>query len=64
MKRNNIRIITIPEGEEKEQGIETLSDKIMTDNFMNLKRGKKHTSSGSTEGPNQNEPKEPYSDTS
>ena len=44
--------------------IETLSDKIMTDNFMNLKRGKKHTSSGSTEGPNQNEPKEPYSDTS
>ena len=38
MKHNNIRIIEIPDGEEKEQGIETLFEKIMTENFPNLKR--------------------------
>ena len=36
MKHNNIQIIGIPEGEEKEQGIETLFEKIMTENFPNL----------------------------
>ena len=40
MKYNNIQIIGIPEGEEKEQGIETLFEKIMTENFPNLERGK------------------------
>ena len=39
MKHNNIQIIGIPEGEEKEQGIETLFEK-MTENFPNLERGK------------------------
>ena len=39
MKHNNIRIIGIPEGEEKEQGIETLFEK-MTENFPNLDREK------------------------
>ena len=29
MKRNNIRIIGIPEGEEEEQGIENLFEKAM-----------------------------------
>ena len=29
MKRNNIRIIGIPEGEEEEQGIENLFEKVM-----------------------------------
>ena len=29
MKRNNIRIIGIPEGEEEEQGIEKLFEKVM-----------------------------------
>ena len=37
MKHNNIRIL---EGEEKEQGIENLFEKIMTENFPNLERGK------------------------
>ena len=37
MKHNNIRIL---EGEEKEQGIENLFEKILTENFPNLKRGK------------------------
>ena len=40
MKHNNIRIIRIPEGEEKEQGIENLFEKIMTENFPNLEREK------------------------
>ena len=35
MKHNNIWIIGIPKGEEKEQGIETLFEK-MTENFPNL----------------------------
>ena len=33
MKRNNIRIIGIPEGEEEEQGIENLFEKVMMENF-------------------------------
>ena len=38
MKRNNIRIIGIAEGEEEEQGIENLFEKVMTENFPNLRR--------------------------
>ena len=40
MKCNNIWIIGIPEGEEKEQGIETLFEKIITENFPNLEKEK------------------------
>ena len=40
MKCNNICITGIPESEEKEQEIETLFEKIMTENFPNLERGK------------------------
>ena len=29
-----------PEGEEKEQEIEKLSEKIMTENFLNMEKGK------------------------
>ena len=36
MKRNNIRIIEIPEREEEEQGIENLFEKVMKENFPNL----------------------------
>ena len=39
MKRNNIRILGIPEGEE-EQGIENLFEKVMMENFPNLRREK------------------------
>ena len=40
MKRNNIRIIGIPEGEgeEEEQGIENLFEKVLVENFPNLMR--------------------------
>ena len=40
MKHNNIHIIGIPEGEEKEQGIENLFEKVMMENFPNLMREK------------------------
>ena len=40
MKRNNIQSIEILEGEEKEQGIEALFEKMMTENFPNLEREK------------------------
>ena len=37
MKRNNIHIIGIPEGEEEEQGIENLFEKVMMENFPLLR---------------------------
>ena len=40
MKCNNMCIIGIPEGEEKEQGLEKLFEKIMTENFPTLEREK------------------------
>ena len=60
MKCNNIRIIGIPEGEEEEQGIENLFEKVMMENFPNLMREKNHTNPGITESPNQQEPKEAH----
>ena len=36
LKRSNIRIIGVPEGEEEEQEIENLFEKIMKKNFPNL----------------------------
>ena len=35
-KHSNIQIIGVPEGEEEEQEIENLFEKIMRDNFLNL----------------------------
>ena len=40
MKHNNICIIGIPEGEEEEQGIENLFEKVMMENILNLMREK------------------------
>ena len=40
MKRNDIRIIGIPEAEEEEQGIENLFEIVMMGNFPNLMREK------------------------
>ena len=36
MKCNTTGIIMIPEGEEEEQGIENLFEKVMMENFLNL----------------------------
>ena len=38
--KHNICVIGIPEGEEEEQGIENLFEKLMTENFPNLMREK------------------------
>ena len=40
MKRNDIHIIGLLEGEKEEQGIEYLFEKVMTENFPNLMREK------------------------
>ena len=40
MKHNHIHIIGVPEGEEEEQGIENLFEKVMMENFPNLMREK------------------------
>ena len=36
LKRSNIRIIGVPEGEEEEQKIENVFEQIMKENFPNL----------------------------
>ena len=36
MKRANLRIIAVPEGEEEDQEIEDLFEQIMKENFPNL----------------------------
>ena len=59
MKCNNIHIIGIPEGEEEEQGIEKLFEKVKMENFLNLMR-EKVTQIQETETPNQEEPKEAH----
>ena len=63
MKHNNICIIGIPEGEEEEQWIENLFEKVMMQNFPNLMRGKSHPNPGNTESPKQEEPKEAHFNT-
>ena len=40
MQCNNIHTLGIPEGEEEEQGVENLFEKLMTGNFPNLMREK------------------------
>ena len=59
-KHNNILIIGIPEGEEEEQGIENLFEKVMMENFPKLMRENNYTNPGNTESPNQEEPKEAH----
>ena len=57
MKRNNIGIIGISEGEEEEQGIENLLETVMIEHFPNLMR-EKVTQIQEIESPNQVENKE------
>ena len=56
---NNIHIIGIPEGEEEEQGIENLFEKVMMENFPNLRR-EKVSQIQETQSPKQEEPKETH----
>ena len=59
MKHNNIHIVGIPEGEEEEQGIEILFEKVMMENFPNLMI-EKVTQIQETQSHNQEESKETH----
>ena len=49
-KHSNIQTIGVPEGEDKEQEIENLFEKIMKENFPNLGKGNRFPGSlGSSE---------------
>ena len=58
LKRSNIRIIGVPEGEEEEQKIENLFEQIMKENFLSLAKG----SPGSSESPKEAGPKEEHTE--
>ena len=64
MKRNNIRIIGIPEGEEEEQGIENLFEKVMMENIPNLRREKVTQIQESQRVPIRGTQRDPVQDTS
>ena len=59
MKRNNLCIIGIAEGEEEEQGIENLFEKVMMENFPNLMREKVTQIQESQRVPRKGNPKRP-----
>ena len=59
MKHNNIHIIGISEGQEEEQGIENLFEKLVMENSPNWMR-EKVTQIQETQSPNQEEPKEAH----
>ena len=61
MKRNNIHKTGIPEGEEDEQGIENLFEKVLMENYPNLRREKvTQIQETQTVPSNQEEPKEAH----
>ena len=62
MKRNNIHIIGIPEGEEEEQGIENLFEEVMMENSPNLM--KKVTQIQESESQSRGTQRSPLQDTS
>ena len=64
MKRNNIRIIGIPEREEDDQGIEKLFEKVLMKNFPNLRREKVTQIQESQRVPSKRNQRDPLQDTS
>ena len=59
MKCNNIHIIGIPEGEEEQQGIKNLFEKVMMENFPNLMREKVTQIHEAQRVPSKRNPKRP-----
>ncbi|XP_066214295.1 LINE-1 type transposase domain-containing protein 1 [Saccopteryx leptura] len=59
MKRNNICIIGISEGEENEQGIEKVFENIMTENFPSMVKGKPIQVQEAQRVPNKVNPRRP-----
>ena len=62
-KCSNIWIIGVPEGEEEEQEIENLFEKIMKENFPNLARNKLQGSPGSPRNPKEIGPRKKHTKT-
>ena len=61
MNRNNICIIGTPEGEEEEQRIENLFEKVMMESFPNLMREKVTQIQETQRVPSRRNPKRPTS---
>ena len=59
MKRNNILKIGVPEGEEEEQGVENLFEKVTMENFPNLMREKVTQIQETQRIPSKRNPKRP-----
>ena len=59
IKCKNIHIKGIPEGEEEEQGIENLFEKVMMENFPNLMREKVTQIQETQRVPSKGNPKRP-----
>ena len=62
-KCTNIRIIGVPEEEEKKKGIEKIFEEIILENFPNYWKGNSQSSPGSTESPIQDNSKEKHAKT-
>ena len=63
LKRSNIRIIGVPEGEEHQQEIENLFEQIMKENFPNLAKEIDFQESRETQNPKEVGPKEEHTKT-
>ena len=61
IKCNNICIIGVPEGEEREEGPEKIFEEIIVENFPNM--GNSHPVPGSAESPREDKPKENHAET-
>ena len=62
MKHSNIRIIGVPEGEEREKGPEKIFEEIIVKNFPNM--GKEiATQVQAAQSPRQDKPKEKHAET-
>ena len=59
MKQNNIYIMGLPEKEDSKQGIESLFEEIMTQNFPNLVKEKDTQVQEAQRAPNNLDPKRP-----
>ena len=62
-KRPNLQIVGVPEGEEEQQDIQNLSEKIMKENFPNLARNKLQGSPGSPRNPKEIGPRKKHTKT-
>ena len=63
IKRNNIRIIGVPEGEEREKGPEKIFEEIMVENFPNMGKEIATQVQEAQRNSRQDKPKEEHAET-